>query len=372
MFHFIICTYIIIFLLPVRTCHLNASKRSLPQYLSDKIIGKNTSLQIIEYLCGNMKVHIFNPENDMALADGTAGYTAPSNIRQMREELHWLPLWWAEDEDKVWNGEDPLELKDGDEIRPWGWSPALVHQLRQAGVEDRFLPSSTELQKIRSLSHRRTAVDALKKCREDGLLGERLAGWSMLCQSEEEAEEALSQWPEALLKAPWSSSGRGLMRSHAPHRQEWMRNILSRQGSVVVERWLQKVTDFALEFECDGEGDVQYKGLSLFYTNAQGAYMGNWVAPEMQKFQWLAQYVDPMQLMEIRRWWEEELKAYTYKGPVGIDMMLCQEGICPCVEINWRMTMGRVASMLHERGKYGRLVLEYIYGHYSAEVESFG
>lgn len=47
-----------------------------------------------------MKVHIFNPENDMALADGTAGYTAPSNIRQMREELHWLPLWWAEDEDR--------------------------------------------------------------------------------------------------------------------------------------------------------------------------------------------------------------------------------------------------------------------------------
>ena len=59
MFHFIICTYIIIFLLPVRTCHLNASKRSLPQYLSDKIIGKNTSLQIIEYLCGKIQL-LFN------------------------------------------------------------------------------------------------------------------------------------------------------------------------------------------------------------------------------------------------------------------------------------------------------------------------
>ena len=64
--------------------------------------------------------------------------------------------------------------------------------------------------------------------------------------------------------------------------------------------------------------------------------------------------------------------GYAYKGPVGIDMMLCQEGICPCVEINWRMTMGRVATMLNNQGKYGRLVLEYVYGHYSAEVEAFG
>ncbi|MGN0234493.1 MAG: hypothetical protein ACI4B5_08750 [Bacteroidaceae bacterium] len=308
----------------------------------------------------------------MALADGGAGYTPPSIIRQMREELHWLPLWWADDGDKVWNGEDPLVLKDGDEIHPWGWSPALAHQLRQSGVEDRFLPTDEQLQSLRMLSHRQTAVEALKKCRENGLLGKKMAGWSMLCHTEQEVEEAVTRWPEVLMKAPWSSSGRGLMRSSAPHRKEWTRNILNHQGSVVVERWLNKLADFALEFECDGQGGVQYQGLSLFYTNPQGAYMGNWVAPEIQKFQWIAQYVDPAQLMEVRRWWEEELKSYPYKGPVGIDMMLCQEGLCPCIEINWRMTMGRVACILHGRGKYGRLVVEYIYGHYSAEVESFG
>ena len=162
------------------------------------------------------------------------------------------------------------------------------------------------------------------------------------------------------------------MRSDAPHRQKWMRNILAKQGSVVVEKWLHKLADFALEYECDGQGGVEYQGLSLFYTNPQGAYLGNWVAPEVQKFQWLAQYIDPACLVEVRRWWEDRLKGYAYKGPVGIDMMLCQEGICPCVEINWRMTMGRVAAMLNDQGKYGRLVLEYVYGHYSAEVEACG
>lgn len=319
-----------------------------------------------------MTLHIFNPENDMALADGGSGYTAPATIRQMRDELHWLPLWWAKDDDLVWNGEDRITLSEGDEIRPWGWSAALVHQLKQAGVDEKFLPSPDQLDSLRRLSHRQTAVEALAQCREEGLLGERLAGESVLCHSEEEVEEALGRWPEALLKSPWSSSGRGLMRSDAPHRQEWVRNILAKQGSVVVEKWLHKLADFALEYECDGQGGVEYQGLSLFYTNPQGAYLGNWVAPEVQKFQWLAQYIDPACLVEVRRWWEDRLKSYAYKGPVGIDMMLCQEGICPCVEVNWRMTMGRVATMLNNQGKYGRLVLEYVYGHYSAEVEAFG
>lgn len=318
-----------------------------------------------------MKVHIFNPENDMALADGGAGYTAPATIRQMRNELHWLPLWWADEGDQVWDGEQRLALQPGDEIHPWGWSAALVHQLRQAGVTDEFLPTDDALHSLRMLSHRQTAVQCLAQMRENGLLGTRLAGESVLCHTAEEVEEALARWPEALLKAPWSSSGRGLMRSDAPHRQEWTSNILARQGSVVVERWLHKLTDFALEYECDGQGGVQYQGLSLFYTNQQGAYLGNWVAPEMQKFQWLTQYIAPADLVEIRRWWEQALSRYAYRGPVGIDMMFCQEGICPCVEVNWRMTMGRVASILHGRGKYGRLVLEYVYGHYSAEVESF-
>ena len=52
-------------------------------------------------------------------------------------------------------------------------------------------------------------------------------------------------------------------------------------------------------------------------------------------------------------------------------MMLAEEGICPCIEVNWRWTMGLVACLVAEQGRYGRMVVEYIYGHYSAEVEAF-
>lgn len=318
-----------------------------------------------------MTLYVFNPENDMALADGHPGYTPPVQIQQMRRELWWLPQWWAEDEDIVWNGEERLNLSDDTRILPWGWSPALCYQLKQAGVQESLLPSQKELEHLRQLSHRQTAVSLLQELRSELPLDGHFAGKSSLCRSIEEAEETAIAYGEALLKSPWSSSGRGLMKTDNPQWKAWASRILKAQGSIVVEQFLHKVTDFALEFWLDGKGGVEYRGLSLFYTNERGAYLGNWVAPEEQKLAWLAQYIPLQYLQEIRAWWTARLSRFDYAGPVGIDMMLAQEGICPCIEVNWRWTMGLVSCLVAEQGRYGRMVVEYIYGHYSAEVEAF-
>ena len=318
-----------------------------------------------------MTLYVFNPENDMALADGHPGYTPPVQIQQMRRELWWLPQWWADEEDIVWNGEERLNLSDDPRILPWGWSPALCHQLKQAGVQESLLPSRKELEQIRQLSHRQTAVSLLQELRSELPLDGHFAGNSVLCRSIEEAEETANEFGEALLKSPWSSSGRGLMKTDNPQWKAWASRILKAQGSIVVEQFMHKVTDFALEFWLDGKGGVEYRGLSLFYTNERGAYLGNWVAPEEQKLAWLAQYIPLQYLQEIRAWWTARLSRFDYAGPVGIDMMLAQEGICPCIEVNWRWTMGLVSCLVAEQGRYGRMVVEYIYGHYSAEVEAF-
>lgn len=341
-------------------------------------------------------LYVFNPENDMALADGKPGYTPPAQIQQMRRELWWLPQWWAKEDDIVWNGEDGLSLSPDTQILPWGWSPAIRHQLMQAGVQESLLPSPERIEHIRQLSHRRTAVSLLQELRDELSIDGHIAGHSILCESREEVEEAVSRYGEALLKSPWSSSGRGLKTlsnlppSHtlpncsatngqlplkgedsSPLRGGWVGSVLRHQGSIVVEQFLHKVADFALEFWLDGKGGVEYRGLSLFYTNERGAYQGNWVAPEGQKLAWLAQYVPLQYLQEIRKWWEARLSRFDYSGPVGIDMMLAQEGICPCIEVNWRWTMGLVSCLVAEQGRFGRMVVEYIYGHYSAEVEAF-
>lgn len=338
------------------------------------------------------RLFIFNPENDMALADGHPGYTPPAQIQQMRRELWWLPQWWAKEDDIVWNGEDRLHLADDTCILPWGWSPSLCHQLRLAGVQASLLPSAETIEDIRQLSHRQTAVNLLQELREQLPLDGHTCGDSTLCRSMEEVEEAVKRYDGALLKSPWSSSGRGLIKvpspnlspsgeespaagSRQPREESWRRaatRILKHQGSIVAERFLHKTADFALEFWLDGNGGVEYRGLSLFYTNERGAYLGNWVAPEGQKLAWLAQYIPFAYLQQIRQWWEERLRHFPYSGPVGIDMMLAGEGICPCIEVNWRWTMGLVSCLASEQGRFGRLVVEYIYGHYSAEVEAFG
>lgn len=315
-----------------------------------------------------MTLHIFNPENDMALADGKAGYTPPATIQQMRRELYGLPYWWAEDDDQVWDGTSPLRLEPGDVIRPWGWSPALKHQLRLAGVGEEFLPTDEALRSLRQRSHRQTAVEALAAIRAD-LPGDDLAGESRLCHTWQEVQHTASAWGQVLLKAPWSSSGKGLMRADNPQAEGWAQRILRQQGAVVAERWMDRVADLALEFWVEA-GVARYEGLSLFTTDERGAYQSGLVAPEGEKMAYLAQMINPATMAAVQQWWMRRLAGIDYEGPVGIDMLLTREGrLCPCVEINWRMTMGLVSVWAALQGRRGRLLLEYTYGHFSAEIE---
>ena len=46
-------------------------------------------------------LHIFNPEHDIALASGLANFTAPHAGRQLREDLGFLPVLWADADDYV-------------------------------------------------------------------------------------------------------------------------------------------------------------------------------------------------------------------------------------------------------------------------------
>ena len=46
-----------------------------------------------------MKLHLFNPENDLAIADGNANYCAPPSALKIAYDLSTLPLWYANNED---------------------------------------------------------------------------------------------------------------------------------------------------------------------------------------------------------------------------------------------------------------------------------
>ena len=343
-----------------------------------------------------MKLHVFNPEHDIALASGLTNFTAPHAGRSLRHDLGFLPALWAASDDVVWTDDigfaqrayrrvvaqihnltagqsvrlpaatcfvgrqQPFDRSGLSQVDAWGWDGALRAFLLRQGVDAALLPSVDRLADIRGLSHRRQAVALLKCLHIEGCT----TGTSVECHSVESVGSLLSSMRSVVLKAPWSSSGRGLRfvtdaSPHAldtdgpnPHLAGWLRNVLAMQGSVIVEPYYNKVKDFGMEFYSDGQGTVSYQGASLFQTE-NGAYVGNILATESSKRQMLARYLPAMLLDEVQKRICDELGPvfrHRYEGPFGVDMMVCASTagylLHPCVEINLRRTMGHVALAL--------------------------
>ena len=328
-----------------------------------------------------MTLHIFNPDHDLALASGLENFTAPHAGRQLRHDLGWLTALWADENDCVLVDDVPTAERGArhrpvrcrrfvsyqqlaslpiTHIEPWGWNAALCAQLCRHGIADALLPSSEMLDAIRQLSHRRTAAHLLPLLQTDGTVGE-----ANECATTDEVNSVVNNYGKAVLKAPWSSSGRGIrflspLTSHlSPQNIDgWLRNTLLRQGSVMVEPLYTKVKDFGMEFFSDGEGNVTYLGLSLFHTS-NGAYTGNIIATEQAKREMLSRYLPTPLLDETQQRICQCLGSMfkdKYRGPFGVDMMIVrdfkssiynlQHLLHPCVEINLRRTMGHVALAL--------------------------
>ena len=326
-----------------------------------------------------MTLHIFNPDHDLALASGQANYTAPHAGRQLRHDMGWLPVLWA-DEGVVLASEDSIpnsvarrfmkesvsllplgrELRlalqsDNDaSIEPWGWNAALKASLLRIGLPETLMPSDNQIEIIRKLSHRSTAAWILPQLNPDKTI---LAARE--CHSEDEVKELLSYHNSLVAKAPWSSSGRGVRfitseeSLNEPSLSGWLRNTIAIQGSVMAEPYYNKVKDFAMEFVTDGRGNTFYSGLSLFHTGTGGAYTGNIIATENAKQQAMSRLVSPELLQDVRQrlcLLTGKLFEGKYSGPFGVDMMVLAGGILhPCVELNLRRTMGHVAIALNNR-----------------------
>ena len=238
-------------------------------------------------------------------------------------------------------------------VEPWGWDLALRSFLLRYGVT--AVPTEEEIAMIRDLSHRKYAVDLLRELEFEGTIGE---SWQADLMAE--VEQALRIYQQIVIKAPWSSSGRGIRfidKELNEYQRRWIQNVIASQGSVVIESFCHKVKDFGMEFESDGKGQVRYLGLSLFHTQ-NGAYIGNILASEEEKQEMINRYIPEELLTSVK----EKICAYLgplyrdqYAGPFGVDMMVVKgEGnhrflLNPCVEINLRRTMGHVALALSKQ-----------------------
>ena len=323
-----------------------------------------------------MKLLVFNPEHDLALAANLSNFTAPHAGRQLRADLGFIPAIWAAADDYVHveNVEDAERRFLRLTRRPfgrfiakeqickhkftavdvWGWDLAIRAFLLRWGIDAAILPSVTQIDDIRQLSHRRYAMQLLDCLQMPGIIGSS-------CETNqiENIIDRLHSGEHLVVKAPWSSSGRGVRFMEDDvniYDNGWLRNVIVKQGSVMVEPYYNKVKDFGMEFVSDGNGSVSYIGLSLFQTS-NGAYTGNILASEEEKESLISRYI-PIDLLKtvqqkicakMGSWLKDQ-----YTGVFGIDMMVVRRDdgdgflLHPCVEINLRRTMGHVAISLTE------------------------
>lgn len=320
------------------------------------------------------RLFLFNPDNEMAIANGNPYYTPPATILKMLEDLDYLPAYYAGAEDAVWVKRRPdkeflqeretrfhiapaliteenREQAEAEECCPWGWSPRACFLLRKWHAGE-WKKESKELYS------RRTAAACLQSLsRKLGFVEKETL--PVVCHTMQDIENAAKRGA-CLAKAPWSSSGRGLLKisgEKIPDKnREWLGGILKKQGYVMVEKQQERLADFAMEFYAC-RGTVEFRGLSCFTTGEAGEYTGNCLGSQQSIQDRLTTWVEKEKLERIKA---ELIQVLTdkiapgYNGYLGVDMMIYRNGkgeICiqPCLEINLRYTMGILALFLSER-----------------------
>lgn len=329
-----------------------------------------------------MKLHVFNPEHDLALAAHKPYFTAPAAGRKLRHDLAFLPALWASADDLVLVDDinfakqciDRLglptsaQLTDRTTLRtllckqscvepqPWGWDLTVRQELADLGIAPDHLPDNRALEDIRQLSHRAWSAHHLLPSL---ISTAQTIGTSWVVTSTDEVRRLTTLHGPLVVKAPWSSSGRGLRYLLADtdthnvsidrYQANWMTNVIRHQGTLIAEPLYDKLLDFAMEFESDGQGTVTYLGLSLFAT-IHGAYTGNVIATEEDKLRQITDHIPEQVFHTVKQQIISLLSSLFdghYQGPFGIDMMIVHHDgtalLHPCVELNLRHTMGHAA-----------------------------
>lgn len=348
-----------------------------------------------------MKLYVFNPDTDMALAHNNENYLAPASVSQMAHDLALLPMWYTLSEGAVlapsaYNADflkemqrlfslsvqlvtEP-ELSECAEVQvfPWGWNLTLRKHLIKAGLSEQKLPTAEHLATYRELSSRKIAMEVLSVF--DWESREGCCGQSYYLPFLLSCKEFVERQKNCVLKAPWSGSGKGLNWCQGIFTKSvegWCEHIIKTQGFVSGEPLYNKVEDFAMEFYSDGHGKVLFMGYSLFATNKSGAYSGNILmsSPGIEKR--IEKYVPLYTIVYIREklcGMLSEIYGTTYTGYLGVDMMVCllsdnKYAVHPCVEINMRMNMGVVSHLFRENFMASDSIGHFSIEYYSSNAE---
>ena len=354
-------------------------------------------------------VHWFNANCEGQVALGRPGFTPPKLSAQLDADLQALPMLSCARDDALLLREKPsasflrrlqslgfampefVEYGAGgladtlfaarkvNALSPWGWSPDSARFLKPlvGGLPEHSdgICWSEEVRRLYAKSWSAARLDEfLTNTTEEFLCGDEVVGSA--CTTVEDVLAQIARLSGAVvIKAIYGSSGRDQIHCRdqilRDGQRGWLDNILAQQGEVVVEPWLDKVVDLSLHVDVAADGTAALRGWTRFLTDGRGQYRGALVGQvasglevEVKKFLYGAGR-DPKRLTRIGERLAEFLAApmaaLGYRGPVGVDTLIYREDgglkLKPIVEINPRMTMGRVALSLRQRINSARTAL---------------
>jgi hypothetical protein len=338
-------------------------------------------------------LYIFNPTSEMAIANNSISYMPPERLQLFEQDLTPIMLWLAKPSDLIlchqhpdntWlkelqraNIETPRfitlqELKKENiqinEIIPWGWNPTIIRQIATLKPQcDNNFNESVNVNwkpEKRAFFSRFTSIKLIEHL--NTFLPQQYIQISHQPQTANTIEEAIALLEifqgKAVFKAPWSSSGRGLMMVDAiigkPLNKQWLQGMIRQQGAVTVEPLLNKLTDLSFHFRVHSSGNIDYIGHTFFNTDNTGKFKGCL----------LEAYPDTVfsqpwadGLKEAIEWVQEPLKKalislnlhHCYTGPLGVDALWHHTAdgnfLHPALELNIRHTMGLVNIMMREK-----------------------
>jgi hypothetical protein len=347
-------------------------------------------------------IYYFNPTCEYAVANGHVSWQPNRLLKKMEEDLEKLPLFLASQEDIILVKRRPSDeylnllektgitapefvlLSDAitvnsfqnrrlGSLMPWGWSPT-VHRLlspvkMNCSEEFHNSPISVWKPSVRDLYSKKFALEILKKILPS--LPDEIAiqpeYTPEICTNRKKIEDLLVRWGKLMIKAPWSTSGRGLQPiTKTPVVEkvwEKISGMIREQGYVITEPYLDKRLDVALQFELK-QGKVNYLGISRFFTDKKGKYLGNMINgwPDSSD-PGITNFADSLPLL-LKKHLSEAIEnselAKLYEGFLGADMLIFTDHkdnlrVNPCLEINIRQNMGllslKLEKLVHENSK---------------------
>lgn len=327
---------------------------------------------------------IFNPTCEMAVANGQVSYMPPAHLQQFENNLATIPCFFGNEEDCVVTQQPvpssyienlkelgfklPHFIQKTEDIlpdnlpfsimRPWGWSPAVHRILKpfQCVCNNEWLdnPMHQWQPQHKLLLSRESGFRLISQINNSDIKNYDLVEIPQLplkLTSLEDIEDIINkiQIP-ALIKTPWSASGRGLFKirdiNEDAVNNRWVKSKLKQQGFLFAEPFLDKIIDLSFHFWISRK-EVNFLGYNFFKTDPSGQFIGcftNMPKHPLIEESFLEEVINQGSQLLTKALIKLNIND-DYQGPAGIDSILFRNGqnkirLHPCIEINLRHSMG--------------------------------